>query len=132
MQGQRICPQMVNRQGPPGRLPSPSTTTILRSTWRASYSLTVPSRKIGISSKVRCIVQAIFAAATVIGRIRQAQQDGGVEMSEPFNAERHAAWGYILPCVLHRKVKSNIQTIRSREPCHDSGHRSTHRPHGEV
>ena len=39
----------------------------------------------GISSKVRRIVQAIFAAATSVVRIRQ--QDGGVVMSEPFKAK---------------------------------------------
>ena len=40
----------------------------------------------GVSSKVRPIVQAIFAAATCVVRIRQ--EDGGVDMSEPFNIER--------------------------------------------
>ena len=37
--------------------------------------------KTGVSSKVRRIVQAIFAAATGVVRIRQ--QDGGVVISEP-------------------------------------------------
>ncbi len=47
----------------------------------------------GISSKVRRIVQAIFAAATGVVRIRQ--QDGGVAMSEPFNIERGVLQGDI-------------------------------------
>ena len=48
----------------------------------------------GISSKVRRIVQAIFAAATGVVRIRQ--QDGGVHaMSEPFNIERGVLQGDI-------------------------------------
>ena len=47
----------------------------------------------GVSSKVRRIVQAIFAAATGVVRIRQ--QDGGVEMSEPFNIERGVLQGDI-------------------------------------
>ena len=46
-----------------------------------------------VSSKVRRIVQAIFAAATGVVRIRQ--QDGGVEMSEPFNIERGVLQGDI-------------------------------------
>ena len=49
--------------------------------------------KIGISSKVWRIVQAIFAAATGVVRIRQ--QDGGVAMSEPFNIERGMLQGDI-------------------------------------
>ena len=47
----------------------------------------------GVNSKVRRIVQAIFAAATGVMRIRQ--QDGGVEMSEPFNIERGVLQGDI-------------------------------------
>ena len=47
----------------------------------------------GVSSKVRRIVQAIFAAATGVVRIRQ--QDGGVVMSEPFNIERGVLQGDI-------------------------------------
>ena len=47
----------------------------------------------GISSKVWRIVQAIFAAATGVVRIRQ--QDGGVAMSEPFNIERGVLQGDI-------------------------------------
>ena len=47
----------------------------------------------GVNSKVRRIVQAIFAAATGVVRIRQ--QDGGVEMSEPFNIERGVLQGDI-------------------------------------
>ena len=47
----------------------------------------------GVSSKVRRIVQAIFAAATGVVRIRQ--QDGGVDMSEPFNIERGVLQGNI-------------------------------------
>ena len=47
----------------------------------------------GVSSKVRRIVQAIFAAATGVVRIRQ--QDGGVVMSEPFNIERGVLHGDI-------------------------------------
>ena len=47
----------------------------------------------GISSKVRRIVQSIFAAATGVVRIRQ--QDGGVAMSEPFNIERGVLQGDI-------------------------------------
>ena len=47
----------------------------------------------GVSSKVRRIVQAIFAAATGVVRIRQ--QDGGVDMSEPFNTERGVLQGDI-------------------------------------
>ena len=39
----------------------------------------------GISSTVRGIVQAIFAAARGVVHIRQ--QDGGVAISEPFNIE---------------------------------------------
>ena len=45
----------------------------------------------GVSSKVRRIFQAIFDAATGVVRIRQ--QDGGVEMSEPFNIERGVLQG---------------------------------------
>ena len=47
----------------------------------------------GVNSKDRRIVQAIFAAATGVMRIRQ--QDGGVEMSEPFNIERGMLQGNI-------------------------------------
>ena len=47
----------------------------------------------GISSNVRRIVQAIFAAATGVVRIKQ--QDGGVELSEPFNIERGVLQGDI-------------------------------------
>ena len=47
----------------------------------------------GVSSKVRRIVQAILAAATGVVRIRQ--QDGGVDMSEPFNIERGVLQGDI-------------------------------------
>ena len=47
----------------------------------------------GVSSKVRRIVQAIFAAATGVVRIRQ--QDGGVVTSEPFNIERGVLQGDI-------------------------------------
>ena len=47
----------------------------------------------GVSSKVRRIVPAIFAAATGVVRIRQ--QDGGVAMSEPFNIERGMLQGDI-------------------------------------
>ena len=46
-----------------------------------------------VSSKVRRIVQAIFAAATGVVRIRQ--QDGGVVTSEPFNIERGVLQGDI-------------------------------------
>ena len=46
----------------------------------------------GVNSKVRRIVQAIFAATGVV-RIRQ--QDGGVDMSEPFNIERGVLQGDI-------------------------------------
>ena len=45
----------------------------------------------GVSSKVRRIVQAIFAAATGVVRIRQ--QDGAVVMSKPFNIERGVLHG---------------------------------------
>ena len=49
------------------------------------------------SSKVRRIVQAIFAAASGVVLIRQ--QDGGVEMSEPLNIERGVLQGiYSRPC----------------------------------
>ena len=48
----------------------------------------------GVSSKVWCIVQAIFAAATGVVRIRQ--QYVGVEMSEPFNIEGGVLQGDIL------------------------------------
>ena len=47
----------------------------------------------GVSSKVRRIVQALFAAASGVVRIRQ--QDGAIEMSEPFNIERGVLQGYI-------------------------------------
>ena len=47
----------------------------------------------GISSKVRRIVQAIFAAATGVARIRR--QDGGIAMSEPFNIETGVLQGDI-------------------------------------
>ena len=47
----------------------------------------------GVSSKVRRIVQAIFAAAT--GVVRIIQQDGGVVTSEPFNIERGVLQGDI-------------------------------------
>ena len=47
----------------------------------------------GVNSKDRRIVQAIFAAATGVMRIRQ--QNGGVEMSEPFNIERGMLQGDI-------------------------------------
>ena len=43
----------------------------------------------GISSKVRRIVQAIFAAAT--GVVRSRQQDGGVALSEPLNIDSREA-----------------------------------------
>ena len=45
----------------------------------------------GVSSKVRRIVQAIFAAAT--GVVRTRQHDGGVEMSELFRIERGVLQG---------------------------------------
>ena len=45
----------------------------------------------GVSSKVRRIFQAIFDAATGVVCIRQ--QDGGVEMSEPFNIDRGVLQG---------------------------------------
>ena len=85
----------------------------------------------GVSSKVRRIVQAIFAAATGVVRIRQ--QDGGVVMSEPFNIERGVLQGdNLLARVLHRWARSYIQALRSGEPWHDSRHGCTHRPYGEV
>ena len=85
----------------------------------------------GVNSKVRRIVQAIFAAATGVVRIRQ--QDGGVEMSEPFNIERGVLQGgYLLTRMLHHMARSYIQAIRSREPWHDSRHGCAHRPYCEV
>ena len=84
----------------------------------------------GVSSKVRRIVQAIFAAETGVVRIRQ--QDGSVVTSEPFNIERRAAGGYLLARVLHRWARSYLQALRSGEPWHYSRHGCTHRPYGEV
>ena len=47
----------------------------------------------GVDAKVRRIVQAIFAAATGVVRIRQA--DGSVALSEPFNIARGVLQGDI-------------------------------------
>ena len=75
-----------------GKLSSPSSTTVLRLT-PVQLFLDSALAETGISSKVRRIVQAIFAAATGVVRIRQ--QDGGVAMSEPFNIERGVLQGDI-------------------------------------
>ena len=44
----------------------------------------------GVDAKIRRIVQAIFAAATGVVRMRQA--DGSVELSNPFNIARGVLW----------------------------------------
>ena len=39
--------------------------------------------------------------------------------------------GYLPARVLHRRSRSYLRAIRSREPWHDSGHGCTHGPYGE-
>ena len=93
MQSQRVCPQMVHRHGPPGRQTSCRHLHRLQCcVWhREPLFLDGALAETGISSNVRHIVQAIFAAATGVVRIRQ--QDGGVDISEPFNIERGVLQG---------------------------------------
>ena len=51
-----------------------------------------------ISSKVRCLVQAIFAAETGVV-VRTRYHDGGVDISEPFNITRGVLQGDIFSLV---------------------------------
>ena len=79
----------------------------------------------GVSSKVRRIVQAIFAAATGVVRIRQ--QDGGVVMSEPFNIESGVMQGDIFsPVCFIAGLDSFFRLYDQVNPG------MTHRPYGEV
>ena len=87
----------------------------------------------GVSSKVRRIVQAIFAAAT--GVVRIIQQDGGVEMSEPFNIERGVLQGDIFSSVCFIAGLDRIFRLYDHvNPgmTVGTGARCAHRPYGEV
>ena len=62
----------------------------------------------GVDAKVRRIVQAIFAAATGVVRIRQA--DGSVELQPIQHRQRSSARRHILAHSIHRWARQNIQT----------------------
>ena len=84
----------------------------------------------GVSSKVRRIVQAIFAAATGVVRIRQ--QDGVVEMSEPFNIERGILQRDIFsPMCFIAGLDRIVKLYDHVNPGVTVG-RCAHRPYGEV
>ena len=94
MQGQRVCPKMVHRHGHPGSTQAVVTFIDYSAAFdMESQFIDSALAETGISSKVRRIVQAMFAAATCVVPIRQ--QDGGVETSDPFNIERGVLQGDI-------------------------------------
>ena len=70
----------------------------------------------GVDAKVRRIVQAIFAAATGVVRIRQA--DGSVELSNPFNIARGVLQGDIFSPIA---FIAGLDRICRRHDVHTAG-----------
>ena len=70
----------------------------------------------GVDAKVRRIVQAIFAAATGVVRIRQA--DGSVELSNPFNIARGVLQGDIFSPIA---FIAGLDRIFRRHDVHTAG-----------
>ena len=70
----------------------------------------------GVDAKVRRIVQAIFAAATGVVRIRQA--DGSVELSNPFNIARGVLQGDIFSPIA---FIAGLDRIFRRHDAHTAG-----------
>ena len=64
----------------------------------------------GVSANVRRIIQAVFAAATGVVRIRL--QSGMNVMSEPFNIERGVLKGDIFSRLVHRWPEQDLQDAR--------------------
>ena len=57
-------------------------------------------------------------------------KDAGTTCGPIQHRERCAVGGYLPVRVLHRRSRSYLRAIRSREPWHDSGHGCTHGPYG--
>ena len=120
MTGTTVPTADADRKLDSGRLGDAGTTYVHALRWLIDMVL----RETGVSSKVRRIVQAIFAAATGVVRIRQ--QDGGIVRDVCYR-------GYPLAGVpLHRWARSYLQTKRSCEPWHDSRNGCAHRSYVEV